>query len=233
MLSVAGRLIGLIAVLSYSEPWVESTSLSPAEVENAPEFNELPPRVGLTLEQIRRAHGYHPGCLRYRYPTQLVLQAYFVIQNYVGCVVAWIGDTQTSALVSATSFDVYKLFVKRTNPVVTVVNWHALGEETFEGIVPVDFDDQALNRFTMVLDRSGYPIIAWVHLVYHINRDYLRVRRWDGQSWVDMGGVLNLDGRESANKPLLEWDEDDHLFVSWSELGRHRAQWDGERWVLQ
>ena len=37
MLSVAGRLFGLIAVLSYSEPGVESTSLPPAEVENAPE----------------------------------------------------------------------------------------------------------------------------------------------------------------------------------------------------
>ena len=80
MLSVAGRLFGLIAVLSYSEPGVDSSSSPPPEVENGSELTDLPPRVGLTLEQIRRAHGYHPGwCLRDRYPTHLVLQAYYVI----------------------------------------------------------------------------------------------------------------------------------------------------------
>jgi hypothetical protein len=236
MSSVAGQLIGLIAVLTYSGVGVESSSSPPSEVENGSEFTDLPPRVGLTLEQIRSTHGYHPACLRDNYPTELVLQAYYVHpQHYVGCVVAWVGDTQTSALISHTSLDVFKLFVKRTNPVVTVVNWHALGEEVWDGIVPVDFDRQTLSRFSMVLDRSGYPIIAWAHPAYSlINRYILRVRRWDGQSWVNMGGVLNLESRESAYKPLLEFEEDDNLIVSWTEADvRHRAQWTGERWVLQ
>jgi len=39
---------------------------------------------------------------------------------------------------------------------------------------------------------------------------------------------------ESAYKPLLETEEDDTLIVSWTEAEvRHRAQWDGEQWVLQ
>jgi hypothetical protein len=173
--------------------------------------------------------------LRDDYPTELVLQAYYVQEPYVGCVVAWVGDTQTSERISATSFDLFKLFVKRTSPVATVIDWHSLDKETRGGIVPFDFDRGALNRFSMVLDRAGYPIIAWVHSVYFPYYTYhLQVRRWDGQSWVDMGGVLNLFLQEPAYKPQLEWEEDDTLIVSWSEGdSRQRAQWDGERWVLQ
>ncbi len=237
MSRMAGQLIGLIAVVNYSGFGVEPSRPPRAEVENGPVFN-LPPRVGLTLEQIRSTQGNHPGCLRDDYPTELVLQAYYVHPqhyDYIGCVVAWVGDTQTSGMISQTSIDIFKLFVKRTNPVVTVINWQSLGEATWDGIIPFDFDHQALNRFSMVLDRSGYPIIAWVHLAHSlISRYNLQVRRWDGQSWVNMGGVLNLSIGQSASKPVLEWDEDDTLIVSWTEAEvRHRAQWDGERWVLQ
>jgi len=236
MSKIIGLLVGLGAVTIYAGLGAESPGSPPAEMQSGSEFIDLPPRVGLTLEQIRSTHGYHPECLREDYPTDFVLQSYYVHpQHYVGCVVAWVGDTQTSGMISATSIDIFKLFVKRTSPVVTVIDWHALGEQTWDGIIPVDFDRQALDRFSMVLDRSGYPVIAWVHRAQSIvSRDILQVRRWDGQSWVNLGGVLNLVFPESASKPVLEWGDDDTLIVSWTEARvRHRAQWNGDSWVLQ
>jgi hypothetical protein len=225
--------MGMIAVVNYSSVGVESSSLPPDEVDNGSEITDLPPRVGLTLDQIRNTQP-HPRCLRDEYPTPLVWQAYYVQRHNVGCVVAWLADTGYSARISRHSFDLFKISVKRSDPAVTGVDWLPLGDGIWDGIFPFDFDEQALNRLSMVLDRSGYPILAWVNFVYGpYYRNHLRVRRWDGQSWVNLGGVLNLDLRASASKPQLQWEEDDSLTISWTEETRHRAVWTGQEWVLE
>jgi len=240
---VAGRLIGLMAVMSYLEVGVESSSAPAAEAESSSsaaaeaddgsEFTDLPPRVGLWLNQIRNTRP-HPQCLREEYPTDLVWQAYYVQRHHVGCVVAWLADTGFSARLSGTSIDLYRISVKRSEPVEHGVDWLPLGNGFWDAIFPFDFDQQALIRLSLAVDRYGFPIIAWVNFVYRpYFTNHLRVRRWDGQAWVDMGGVLNLDLHESASKPLLEWGERDALFISWTEDKRHRALWTGEEWVLQ
>ena len=243
MWSVAGRLIGLIAVMSYPEVGVESSSTLPveagssssprAEADDGSEFTDLPPRVGLTLNQIRNTRP-HPQCLRDEYPTDLVWQAYYVQRHHVGCVVAWLADTGFSARHSGTSIDLYRISVKRSEPVEHGVDWLPLGDGLFDAIFPFDFDQQALVRLSLAVDRSGFPIIAWVNFVYRpYYTNHLRVRRWDGQAWVNLGDALNLDLYAPASKPQLEWGERDALIISWTEGKRHRALWTGEEWVLQ
>ena len=242
MWMVAGRLIGLIVVMSNSEVRGDPFSASPSEAESSSalrteegdgsEFTDLPPRVGLTLNQIRNTRP-HPRCLREEYPTDLVWQAYYVQRHKVGCVVAWLADTGFSARHSSSSIDLYRISVKRSEP-ADVVDWLPLGDGFWDAIFPFDFDPLALVRLSMVVDRSGYPVIAWVNFVYHpYYTNQLRVRRWDGQAWVNLGDALNLDLYAPASKPQLEWGERDTLIVSWTEGKRHRALWTGQEWVLQ
>jgi len=219
---------------SYWAPaeWVSSSF--PADAEQGSELTDLPPRVGLTLTQIRNVHP-HPRCLREEYPTDLVWQAYYVQGHHTGCVVAWLADTGFSARHSSISIDLYKISVKRSEPEQdNGVDWLPLGDGLFDGIFPFDFDQQAPIRLSLAVDRYGYPVIAWVNFVYHpYFTNQLRVRRWDGQAWVNMGDVLNLDPHAPASKPQLEWGERDSLIISWTEGIRHRAIWTGEEWQLQ
>jgi hypothetical protein len=195
----------------------------------AQEF-DVPPRVGLTLKQVR--NGRAPGCLYREHLTEAVLQAWYGDSHFQGCVVAWIGDSGGSIY----GQDAFGIFVKRGPPYITRREWYPIGEP----IAPFEPSPHpwALRYFSMVIDERADPIVAWAYYVRGpIHRWFLRVRRWDGRSWVDMGVVPRVGGYSTSSlEPHLDWDGEG-LVLSWREFdgaflrGSYTADWNGQEWV--
>ena len=70
------------------------------------------------------------------------------------------------------------------------------------------------------------------------------VKRWNGTSWVQMGGILDVDPNEYAFDSSLALDSSGNPVVSWDEcitynssFGRCESanvyvkRWDGSNWV--
>ncbi|GMA16501.1 hypothetical protein [Deinococcus metallilatus] len=125
-------------------------------------------------------------------------------------VVAWLqGDVLSS-----------NVYVKRG----TGEGWEALGG--------------ALNRHPntyvastrLVLDAQERPIVAWLEDVS--GQDGLFASRWDGQTWVPLGGRI---GAGSASAPSLAVDPQGRPVVAWVEerggMGHvNLARWDNQVW---
>lgn len=209
--------LGLVSVGTSAMPYEE-------------EF-DVPPRVGLTLKQIR--NGRAPGCLYRQHLTEAVLQAWYGDSRFQGCVVAWIGDSGGSIY----GQDAFGIFVKRGPPIITRREWALIGGP----IAPFEPGPYAssLEYFSMVLDERANPIIAWNAYVrgpFHIW--VVHVNRWDGSSWVAMGTVPRVGVFASATQPHLDWDGEG-LVLSWRESSRggpyawYTADWNGEAWVVR
>ncbi|MCP3166728.1 hypothetical protein [Myxococcus qinghaiensis] len=234
----AGLFAGCVGDGGGESP-VPGDGARPASTSKA--LTTLPPRVGLTLQDIQDAGSNLPYCRLLRtYLTPQVLQAYYSDQGFDGCVVAWIGDTGESVEVNSNyAEDVYRVYVKRAGPELQTTVFHMLGD----GVGPVDVrlggpPLSAVSTFTLALDARGYPIVAWLkRTTVHLPNVVLRAARWDGQRWLPMGDELNeVDSPDSvAFNPQLSWSAEDRPVLTWDESvngGTLHVQrtWDGSIW---
>jgi len=68
----------------------------------------------------------------------------------------------------------------------------------------------------------------------HVSQVY--VKEWDGESWIPVGGRLNINPAGSASNPVLS-GADTTLYVAWTEVNPsgtsllYVKQWDGNSWT--
>jgi hypothetical protein len=84
---------------------------------------------------------------------------------------------------------------------------------------------------SMALDSSGYPVVSLIES----NRVY--VKRWDGSSWVQLGGFLDVITDRFSSNPKLALDSSGNPVVSWTEyhaigyFSQSVKRWNGSSWV--
>lgn len=57
--------------------------------------------------------------------------------------------------------------------------------------------DAGSTNPTVVVDATGEPLVAFIQPHPASNRSRVRVRRWSGTAWTEVGGLVGLDGYEA------------------------------------
>ncbi len=122
------------------------------------------------------------------------------------------------------------IYVKRWNGTA----WIQLGSQLD------NFVDTNANAATIALDSSGNPVVAWSENNGSPGRhpDYdLYVKRWNGTTWVQLGGFLDVAAGHSPIAPAIALDGSGNPFVTWYESNEQAwklyvKRWTGTAWTL-
>lgn len=113
-----------------------------------------------------------------------------------------------------------------------VPSWYSFGDrlEAIRGV------ETPMKDVAMVLDKDGNPIVAWTEETL-LKRYSIFVFRWDGKTFVHMGGPLNGTATGSAFKTALALGDDGNPVVAWEESdGRneniHVMRWRQNTWQV-
>jgi hypothetical protein len=88
---------------------------------------------------------------------------------------------------------------------------------------------------SLALNSSDYPIVSWSESDGSSNNIY--VKRWNGNSWTQVGTILDANVNQSATSPSLALDNLNIPNVSWSEsdglssFNVYVKRWNGSSWV--
>jgi hypothetical protein len=120
-----------------------------------------------------------------------------------------------------------KLFVERWDGVA----WQRLGE-AFNSTVDADPHDCAI-----AIGQDGNPIVLWDERLLGVDMQWAtRAKRWDGATWVELGGSLAVDAGSFSGLPALAIDEAGHAIAAWYEEpssgdpSLYARRWDGAAW---
>ncbi|NVJ20841.1 MULTISPECIES: hypothetical protein [Myxococcus] len=155
----------LVGCVGGGEAPVPGDGAPPPSTSKA--LTALPPRVGLTLQDIQDAGSNIPYCRLLRtYVTPQVLQAYYSDQGFDGCVVAWLKRTTVhfpNVMLRAARWDGQR--------------WLPMGDELNEVNSP---ESVALNP-RLSWSAEDRPVLTWDE---QVNGGTLHVQRtWDGSVW--------------------------------------------------
>lgn len=127
----------------------------------------------------------------------------------------------------------YDLFAKRWDG----VNWVEFGSGAASG--GGISGTSSVNEIVATIDSSGYPIAIWQNL--YNGYYYIYVKRWNGNSWVEMGagsasGTGITPGIWKSERISVTSDASDSPVIAWvtpvSGSGETYAkQWNGISWV--
>lgn len=148
-------------------------------------------------------------------------------------VVAW------SGVVGFGSFDIY---LRKW----TGTAWMELGSSGSGGGLsdtPGGFSKQP----ALAIDAGGNPVVAWSEYGEGTigGSSDIKLRRWSGGSWIELGGSATLGGLSSnpggsvqpslaldaAGKPIVAWQDDSKIYlrrwngILWEELGGSATGW--------
>ncbi len=108
------------------------------------------------------------------------------------------------------------IFVKRWNG----SSWIQLGT------VRVDKLNSYASNPSLALDSSGNPVVSWHEIDNtvspHVGDIY--VKHWNGKNWVQLGGILDVDPKQSATFPSLALDSSNNPVISWEEFDGTASQ---------
>jgi hypothetical protein len=129
-------------------------------------------------------------------------------------VVSWVETAGTSI----------NIYVKRW----TGSNWVQLG-----GALNVSAFEEG-RQPSLAIDTSGNPVVSWTETVGSSYNIY--VKRWNGTSWLQLGGELNIDAGRQAFNPSLALDSSGNPVVSWQErdgisYSIYVKRWNGTIWM--
>lgn len=85
----------------------------------------------------------------------------------------------------------------------------------------------------VAVDAAGNPTVAWLEDRGGV--DTLYVKRWTGQGWEALGGSLNVQARQRADRPALALDAAGRPVVTWAEGEAgllYAKRWTGQGWTL-
>ncbi len=94
-------------------------------------------------------------------------------------------------------------------------------------------DDPAFNP-SVALTSSGNPIVAWSESDGTSRNIY--VKRWDGSSWSQVGGFLDVNTNRNAFRPSVALDASGNPVVAFNEAGTgsdasiYVKRWNGAVW---
>jgi hypothetical protein len=114
----------------------------------------------------------------------------------------------------------------------------------FIGTNPLNVNPSASTESSLAIDSSGRPVVSWAEYagitVNNYYKLHIYVKRWNGTSWVQLGGILNVNKSGYATAPSLALDNAGNPVVSWAESapinGKRRfriyvKRWNGTSWV--
>lgn len=113
--------------------------------------------------------------------------------------------------------------------------WQAIGGGTVNDPEEVS----AIGRVSLVLDELDRPVVAWsARPGGSAAAGEVRVSRWTGSAWVDVGTPRRRDPTHVSFNPVLVLDAAGHPVVAWSEqlddTANHDVfvdRWSGSTWV--
>jgi hypothetical protein len=111
------------------------------------------------------------------------------------------------------------IYVKRWNG----SNWVQLG-----GFLDANIDQNAYNP-RLALDGAGNPVVSW-HEDDGSNYN-IYVKRWDGSSWVPLGGEIDMFNGFNAVESSLALDSSGNPVVAWREWNGTSDNIYVKRWV--
>jgi hypothetical protein len=116
------------------------------------------------------------------------------------------------------------IYVKRW----TGSNWVQLG-----GPLNVSAFEEG-RQPSLAIDTSGNPVVSWTETAGSSYNIY--VKRWNGTSWLQLGGELNIDAGRQAFNPSLALDSSGNPVVSWQErdgisYSIYVKRWNGTIWM--
>lgn len=121
----------------------------------------------------------------------------------------------------------------KTSSSFSAPEWQAPG-----GTAPLDLN-VALTADTtaksLALDSNGNQVVAWSESDGTSTNIY--VKRWNGSSWTQVGGLLDVNTNKDATYPALKLDASGNPVVVWKELDSstskiYAKRWNGSAWVL-
>lgn len=154
------------------------------------------------------------------------------------CALLWVGGgVMFGAIILA-----YGLGLERSKPVSPPPSfrpegvWEELGHST-NGI-GLNRTGGPTFRPSLCMDNSGRPVVSWRD--DSSGKAAIYLRRWNGESWVEVGGSASGGGVSGTpgipREPSVAIGPDDHPVVSWmEEMGGeseiYLRKWDGKSWV--
>lgn len=91
---------------------------------------------------------------------------------------------------------------------------------------------------SLALDSSGNPVVSWQECDSLdssgscISNYNIYVKRWNGSSWVQLGGILDVNPNQNAFDSRLALDSSGNPVVSWRESNQLNVKrWTGSSWV--
>jgi hypothetical protein len=113
--------------------------------------------------------------------------------------------------------------------------WEAVGGGAFTGAT------EATYSAAVTIDADGRPVVAWVaRLADGLDGTEVRVSRWTGTDWVQLGTARRRDTERGSGYPHLVLGADGRPVVAWMERTDDTAQspwtayvdsWTGTDWV--
>jgi hypothetical protein len=118
-------------------------------------------------------------------------------------VVTWIECFSHNGRCVENSF--YNVYIKRWNG----ISWVQLGTS-----LNVDTNQHA-NYPSLAIDSSGNPVVSWSE--FDGTSSNIHVKRWNGTSWVQVGGALDTNVAQDATAPSLALTSSGNPVVAWME----------------
>jgi hypothetical protein len=124
------------------------------------------------------------------------------------------------------------------NPVAAAGTWNFSLPEWLKMESPQSAPGLTQRPFpSIALDENGRPIVAWTESINGAPGD-VRVRRWNGTAWEDMGGPLSgVPGNTQTWTPSLAVNDSGMTVVAWDERvddaynsNIYVRRWTGSAW---
>jgi hypothetical protein len=116
------------------------------------------------------------------------------------------------------------IYVKRW----TGANWLQLGSALDIKV------GQSAQHPSIDIDAKGNPVVSWWEIGNDIGdkSDNIYVKRWNGSTWVQLGGSLDISSNTHADSPSLVLDDSGNPIVIWTEAGNiYVKRWNGSSWI--